>query len=397
METLLSLTSKRAGDWFKEDLRDLGGLDHLVRTLSECVNYLLADEITLWTQELLCKLRKADRVLKVLENVTSENQENCHYLYSYEKGKCFKVVHSLLRLLSESLPSFKDNLSAEKDSVGYVLSDVLLDVIRVYINLVHDTSIGSSQDLIHIIFHSLFVLPNFVPANKSFDTGVLSLTLLINLVENCEENRRLLFTTHISPEEVSTGVEGLVDLFLEKESSARHEESKTDNILDGVPDEGEKQKAQESEEKKSREEAMDETIAKLLQKAGRHMEDTLIASYITLILGYTILDNKESEADLRKLLPNQDFVLMVSILKKFYNFMNLTASSTLASSRGMKATEKIIKYLVSIDSPPEAEEDANVSAADISLSDGLNSSTNSNILEESNNTSHYDMDDFGAI
>ncbi|QQP34687.1 Hypothetical protein FKW44_022661 [Caligus rogercresseyi] len=63
----------------------------------------------------------------------------------------------------------------------------------------------------------------------------------------------------------------------------------------------------------------------------------------------------------------------------------------------MKATEKIIKYLVSIDSPPEAEEDANVSAADISLSDGLNSSTNSNILEESNNTSHYDMDDFGAI
>ena len=31
METLLSLTSKRAGEWFKEELRDLGGLDHLVR------------------------------------------------------------------------------------------------------------------------------------------------------------------------------------------------------------------------------------------------------------------------------------------------------------------------------------------------------------------------------
>lgn len=31
METLLSLTSKRAGEWFKEELRELGGLDHLVR------------------------------------------------------------------------------------------------------------------------------------------------------------------------------------------------------------------------------------------------------------------------------------------------------------------------------------------------------------------------------
>lgn len=32
METLLSLTSRRAGEWFKEELRELGGLDHLVNT-----------------------------------------------------------------------------------------------------------------------------------------------------------------------------------------------------------------------------------------------------------------------------------------------------------------------------------------------------------------------------
>ena len=33
-------------------------------------------------------------------------------------------------------------------------------------------------------------------------------------------------------------------------------------------------------------------IILVLQKAGRHMEDTLIASYITLIIGYLILDDK---------------------------------------------------------------------------------------------------------
>ena len=71
METLLSLTSKRAGEWFKEELRDLGGLDHLIRTLSECVSYLTADEISMWTEPLTNKLKKADRVLKVLESVSN--------------------------------------------------------------------------------------------------------------------------------------------------------------------------------------------------------------------------------------------------------------------------------------------------------------------------------------
>jgi len=37
LETLLSLTSKQAGGWFKDSLRTLGGLDQLVNTgLSLC-------------------------------------------------------------------------------------------------------------------------------------------------------------------------------------------------------------------------------------------------------------------------------------------------------------------------------------------------------------------------
>ena len=32
METLLSLTSRKAGDWFKEELRTLGGLNHIINT-----------------------------------------------------------------------------------------------------------------------------------------------------------------------------------------------------------------------------------------------------------------------------------------------------------------------------------------------------------------------------
>ena len=31
-----------AGEWFKEELRELGGLDHLVKTMSDCVGFLMA-------------------------------------------------------------------------------------------------------------------------------------------------------------------------------------------------------------------------------------------------------------------------------------------------------------------------------------------------------------------
>ena len=31
-ETLLSLTSKQTGEWFREEVRVLGGLDHIIDT-----------------------------------------------------------------------------------------------------------------------------------------------------------------------------------------------------------------------------------------------------------------------------------------------------------------------------------------------------------------------------
>lgn len=68
METLLSLTSKRAGEWFKEELRNLGGVDHIVRTIQDCVARL-EPPAAAWTSAEVDVLRKADRCMRVLENV----------------------------------------------------------------------------------------------------------------------------------------------------------------------------------------------------------------------------------------------------------------------------------------------------------------------------------------
>ena len=61
------------------------------------------------------------------------------------------------------------------------------------------------------------------------------------------------------------------------------------------------------------------------------MEDTLVASYLTLIIGYLIHENPENETIVRQWLPENNFTQMVAVLKKFYNFMNLTASVSFKS------------------------------------------------------------------
>lgn len=78
METLLSLTSRRAGEWFKEELRESGGLGHIVKTIRDCHRNIMVSDMpnSKWNEPLLDKLRKIDRCSRVLENVSLEEKEN---------------------------------------------------------------------------------------------------------------------------------------------------------------------------------------------------------------------------------------------------------------------------------------------------------------------------------
>ncbi|KAJ8685104.1 hypothetical protein QAD02_020897, partial [Eretmocerus hayati] len=86
------------------------------------------------------------------------------------------------------------------------------------------------------------------------------------------------------------GLDALVGLFYEQEELARAEEQKTDAILDGSKD------SESSEDHlknaKSQEEFIEETVTKLLQKAGQHMEHTFIAAYVGLLIGYLVIDDE---------------------------------------------------------------------------------------------------------
>lgn len=356
METLLSLTSKRAGEWFKEELRDLGGLEHIIKTIVETCRPI-DHTVTMWSPSLLDRLRKADRCLRVLENVTLQNEENNNYLLTYGDGILVDTVVRMLRICDSQLPFYPTTTLADKESVGAVIRECLVANLKVLINLTHDfnnksfgsTLAGMRAGLIESSLHILLQIPRYIPEEQKFDINVLTLILLINLVEHCEANRKLLIEAKApanadSMFEVNNGsaLSALVGLFLEQEELARTVERKTDAILDG-------ESKPENQAPKSSEEFIEETVALLLQKAGRHMEHTLIGAYIALLLGYLIVDNQLFEEYVRSHMPNKNYEMLLSVLQKFYNFMMLTSAAGSGSSRGIKATQQLIKQLTDID------------------------------------------------
>ena len=165
METLLSLTSKKAGEWFKEELRVLGGLDHIIQTVTVCTTALSPPSEAVsnweWDKSRLDALKKVDRCLRVLENVSSaqlntsfkmkcficfifnlqvtfQNEENQNYLMEYSNGRLVDATLNLLKLLSREVAAYWP--PGSKDTLSHLLSETLSNLMKVVMNLTHDSN-----------------------------------------------------------------------------------------------------------------------------------------------------------------------------------------------------------------------------------------------------------------
>ncbi|KAM9379934.1 wings apart-like protein homolog isoform 2-T2 [Phaethornis superciliosus] len=391
METLLSLTSKRAGDWFKEELRLLGGLDHIVDKVKECVDHLSSDENE---EKLVASLWGAERCLRVLESVTVHNPENQSYLIAYKDSQlivssakalqhCEELIQRYNRAedsicLPDNKPLPHQNVT---NHVGKAVEDCMRAIIGVLLNLTNDnewgsTKTGEQDGLIGTAMNCVLQVPKFLPQEQRFDIRVLGLGLLINLVEYSARNRHCLVNmeTSCSFDSFCTGegddslkitgqidaVQALVQLFLERERAAQLAESQTDELIKEAPTaqhdksgewqetSGEIQwvsteKSDSTDEKDKKEDDDEELdLNKALQHAGKHMEDCIVASYTALLLGCLCQESPINVTTVREYLPEGDFSIMTEMLKKFLSFMNLTCA---VGTTGQKSISRVIEYL----------------------------------------------------
>ena len=69
----------------------------------------------------------------------------------------------------------------------------------------------------------------------------------------------------------------------------------------------------------------------VIQKAGNHMEHTILGSIASLLVGFLITSHGNNEIEVRRHLRNGEFSEMVGTLEKYYEFMNLTVSVSIMS------------------------------------------------------------------
>uniref|UniRef100_A0A8C1WBQ9 Wings apart-like protein homolog n=1 Tax=Cyprinus carpio TaxID=7962 RepID=A0A8C1WBQ9_CYPCA len=376
METLLSLTSKRAGDWFKEELRLLGGLDHIVDKVKECVENLSREEDK---ESLVASLWGAERCLRVLESVTVHNPENQTYLIAYKESQLIVSSARALRHCEQMIQRYSREVSSSspalpQSSHSNVGKATLLDITIMSPLSLSDplewgsTKTGEQDGLIQTALDSVLKVPRYLPQEQRFDIRVLGLGLLINLVEYSARNRHSLVEMELDlsymiemegPATVKSpnALAALVQLFLEREQAAVLAEAQTDDLISEAP----KPQADQSGEwketsgeiqwvasetndtndkKEEEEEELD--LNKALQHAGKHMEDSIVASYSALLLGCLCQESPMNVKIVRENLPKGDFSIMTEMLKKFLNFMNLTCS---VGTTGQKSISRVIDYL----------------------------------------------------
>nr|XP_023686672.1 wings apart-like protein homolog [Paramormyrops kingsleyae] len=380
METLLSLTSKRAGDWFKEELRLLGGLDHIVDKVRECVDDLGQEDDK---ENLVASLWGAERCLRVLESVTVHNPENQGYLIAYKESQLIISSAKGLRHCEAMIQRYSREVSGDRGSnVGKAVEDCMRAIIGVLLNLTHDnewgsTKTGEQEALIVTALNCVLKVPQYLPQEQRFDIRVLGLGLLINLVEYSARNRHCLVEMELESsapfdsvclaegEELravgsSSAIAVLVQLFLQRERAAVLAEAETDDFINDAPkpqldQSGEWQETSgeiqwvasendddvgKTDKKEEEEEELD--LNKALQHAGKHMEDSIVASYTALLLGCLCQGSPMNVTTVRENLPKGDFSIMTEMLKKFLNFMNLTCD---VGTTGQKSISRVIDYL----------------------------------------------------
>uniref|UniRef100_A0A673HJL0 Wings apart-like protein homolog n=1 Tax=Sinocyclocheilus rhinocerous TaxID=307959 RepID=A0A673HJL0_9TELE len=334
METLLSLTSKRAGDWFKEELRLLGGLDHIVDKVKECVENLSREDDK---ENLVASLWGAERCLRVLESVTVHNPENQAYLIAYKDSQlivssakalwhCEEMIQRYSREVNRGLCSSGTPLPyCSNSNVGKAVEDCMRAIIGVLLNLTHDnewgsTKTGEQEELMSTALNCVVRVPQYLPQERRFDIRVL--------------------------------------FFLQREHAAMLAEAETDDFINDPPksqldQSGEWKETNEeiqwvasennsTEDKKKGEEDEELDLNKALQHAGKHMEDSIVASYTALLLGCLCQGSPMNVTTVRENLPKGDFSVMTEMLKKFLNFMNLTCD---VGTTGQKSISRVIDYL----------------------------------------------------
>ncbi|XP_077973803.1 wings apart-like protein homolog isoform X2 [Styela clava] len=242
-EALLRYTARKTSEWFREEIRLKGGLDHVISLVKAQVDIIenLPANLDCSCQPLrierpLCTL---ERLLRVLENGIINSARNAVYLVTHQRALLLKKISLLMTRCKKWLAQTEDVRepdtppSSSKAKASLLIKNVIAQIIKLLVNISNDnewssTRIGDQEGMLDNILSCILYIPEHVDEEHRYEIRLLSLGLMVNLVESSAKNRMSLMqmktpSVDQGDEEISI-VDALVQLFIDREVAARDNE-----------------------------------------------------------------------------------------------------------------------------------------------------------------------------
>ncbi|XP_078493278.1 wings apart-like protein homolog isoform X2 [Ciona intestinalis] len=235
-EALIRFTARQTPEWYREEVRLKGGLDHIISLVKQHVDHVTelsgstpaSTDASFPQDRPLCML---ERLLKVLENTVMHSHRNAMYLVTHLRALLLKKIAQLLQLVQRLLAIHPFDVEKSK-TFNSTLYNVMLQAIKLVVNMSNDnewvsTRVGDQEGMLESIVSAVLSMPRTVNETRRYELVLLSLSLLVNLVESSAKNRLSLMKMTItdSGDNILTisrsVVEALVQLFIDREVAAR--------------------------------------------------------------------------------------------------------------------------------------------------------------------------------
>lgn len=375
LETLAYISIREYNNnLFKSELLNSGCLANVVATLDRAVSILVVNKSSFKNEtegHFYLNLLEAERSYRILENALTFTKKNQSFVIQHRNGAIMFSSARLLKFILEiastqNLTGNDDKNVKQQDQRNKICkksTDIVGLLCRVLMNLTHENEpaalkLGQIADFLN---NCLTVLSSYSPRNvtkeKFFDLCAMMCGLLVNLLERCSSNRRRFLSLNViyyeSENQTSTelgAIEVLVKLFWKHDSTAKSIDEELDNELmfeeplEVEAGTGENSSQSQCDTKKVEEMSEDQVFAAVkaaMNKASDHMEGSLIASYIALLLG-CLVDNDEAVVEkIRQFMPNGNLKAITEQLGRFLDFMKVTGIKASA----IKSIERILNSM----------------------------------------------------
>ncbi|CAO4374574.1 unnamed protein product [Caenorhabditis nigoni] len=366
IEALVFICSRAVNDEiFKNELLNLGILQFIVAKIETNVN-LIAEG-----SEDTFHILVLNRCFRILESSSAFHKKNQAFLVSHRSNILIKSLAKFLQVVHDKVHDMPE------ETVKKYISCLAL-MCRLLINISHDNELCCSRlgQIDKFLPNALTTFTYLAPKygkEDAYDINVMMTSLLTNLVERCNSNRKVLISQHVKMmipgqevEEVPA-LEAISRLFVYHEAQAQIVDADLDKELafeEGGCGDGDEEDNEDSSDEdgvrkdgrldRNKMDNMDQVdvvhaLQQVMNKASAHMEGSVIASYHALLTGFVLQQNEEHLDDVRKHLPGNTFENMIAQLKRLYEFTKATMSKRVESNSGFRAIERVIDYLERLD------------------------------------------------